>query len=227
MEIFIKRGEREQRYRIPFKSVTLLKALYHIKSYQDQSLTFDFNCRSGVCGACAVRINGREALACSSKIKSGDKIEPLKYHKVLRDLKVDRVEKDRLKKSTAWLKVYKKVEVTSKDIELTERQSDCILCSSCYSACPVLEVNPNFIGPFALTRAYRYILEPREEDKRSTIDNIQSNGIWDCTLCGECTSVCPQNIDPKMDILKLRGEASQFGYLDPNFMNLSFNSYNI
>jgi len=104
----------------------------------------------------------------------------------------------------------------------TEKQSDCILCDSCYSACPVLEVNPNFIGPFALTRTYRYTSDPREGEIKPIIDNIQTNGIWDCTLCGECTAVCPQGIDPKMDITMLRSQSVQFGYSDPNFMSMDF-----
>jgi len=106
--------------------------------------------------------------------------------------------------------------------EITQTQTDCILCSSCYSACPVYAVNPDFIGPFALTRAFRYINDPREDNKKSTIDNIQSNGVWDCTLCGECTTVCPQGIDPKMDITYLRGTSVEFGYSDPNFALMSF-----
>ena len=86
----------------------------------------------------------------------------------------------------------------------------------------MLEVNPNFIGPFALTRVYRYTADPREADIKASIDAIQTNGIWDCTLCGECTAVCPQGIDPKMDITMLRGTATQFGYSDPNFQAMDF-----
>jgi len=226
MKIVIDRNNEKVTYKVPFKSTTLLKALYHIKNYQDPTLTFSSNCRSGVCGECAVRVNGREVLACSTKIESGDEVAPLKYHKVQRDLKVDKSKpKNMLKTSTAWLKQSKEVTINSETVEITEKQSDCILCNACYSACPVLEVNPNFIGPFALTRTYRYVADPREGDTKTTIDNIQANGIWDCTLCGECTAVCPQNIDPKMDITMLRGVSAQFGYSDPNFMSMSFGSF--
>lgn len=223
MKITINRNQELIEYKIPFKSTTLLKALYHIKSYQDQTLTFNSNCRSGVCGECAVRVNGKEVLACSHKIESGDIVEPLKYHKIQRDLKVDRTKAiDTIKNSTAWLHQHKETTITPQEVKLTEKQSDCILCNSCYSACPVLEINPNFIGPFALTRAYRYTSDPREEEMRSIIDNIQTNGIWDCTLCGECTAVCPQGIDPKMDITMLRSGSTQFGYSDPNFTTMDF-----
>ena len=224
MKITINRNQENIEYKLPFKSTTLLKALYHIKSYQDSSLTFDSNCRSGVCGACAVRVNGKEVLACSYRVKDGDMVEPLRYHKLQRDLKVDKKEAiDKLKVAKAWLNQPKEsVTITPNDVKANEKQSDCILCHSCYSACPVFEVNPDFIGPFALTRAYRYITDPREGDIKSTIDAIQSNGIWDCTLCGECTAVCPQGIDSKMDIMMLRSSSAQFGYSDPNFSAMDF-----
>jgi fumarate reductase iron-sulfur subunit len=226
MKIVVEREDKKVTYKVPFKSTTLLKALYHIKNYQDPTLTFSSNCRSGICGECAVRVNGREVLACSTKINSGDEVSPLRYHKVLRDLKVDRREAQRkLIGATAWLKVSKEVSIDEKEVEETEKQSDCILCSSCYSACPVLEVNPNFLAPFALSRVYRYVADPREGSIKDTIDNIQSSAIWDCTLCGECTAVCPQGIDPKMDIIKLRTISAQFGYSDPNFMSMSFGSF--
>ena len=183
MKITINRNQELIEYKLPFKSTTLLKALYHIKSYLEPTLTFSSNCRSGVCGECAVRVNGKEVLACSHKIDSGDIVEPLKYHKVQRDLKVDRTKPiDTLKTSTAWIKEPKEITISPQEVKLTEKQSDCILCSSCYSACPVLEVNPNFIGPFALTRAYRYTLDPREGETKPTIDNIQTDGIWDYSM---------------------------------------------
>jgi len=223
MHIEIKRKETVDRFEIPFKSTTLLQALYHIKNHTDNSLTFSSNCRSGICGACAVRVNGKEVLACATMIDDGDSVEPLRYHEVERDLKVNKQKaRETLKQSTAWLQKNQEVSISQSQVELTERQSDCILCDSCYSACPVLEVNPDFIGPFALTRVYRYTADPREGDVKSAIDAIQSNGVWDCTLCGECTTVCPQEIDPKMDITMLRGTSAQFGYSDPNFQAMDF-----
>ena len=226
MRISIQRGQEHIEYSIPFKSSTLLQALYHIKSSEDATLTFNSNCRSGICGACAVRVNGKEVLACSHKLCDGDEVQPLKYHEVQRDLKVNSQKvRETLNQATAQLHKAQEVTISSEQTKLTEKQSDCILCNSCYSACPVLEVNPNFIGPFALTRAYRYTADPREENIQSTIESIQSNGIWDCTLCGECTTVCPQGIDPKMDITMLRGTSSQLGYFDPNFSTMSFGSF--
>ena len=209
-------------FEIP-RETTLLQALQHIKSTLDPTLTFKAGCRSGICGTCAVRVNGREELACAYKPREGDRIEPLQYHPVLRDLVVDRGKAlETLRRSTAWLHESRPVPVTIEEEKRIETQSDCILCDSCYSACPVLAVNPDFLGPFALTRAYRYTADPREGDIKSTIDQIQNNGVWDCTLCGECTAVCPQGIDPKMDITMLRSTSIQHGYSDPNFGTMNF-----
>ncbi|NOR55036.1 MAG: 4Fe-4S dicluster domain-containing protein [Sulfurovum sp.] len=225
MNITILRSETNttQSYTLENKEMTLLSALTHIKATQDASLTFTAGCRASVCGTCAVRVNGKEELACAYKVQDGDMVEPLQYHPVLRDLKVDKNKaKETLVKSTAWLQSFTPASLTHADEKFSERQTDCILCDSCYSACPVYAVNPDFLGPFALTRAYRYSTDKREGDVKTIIDNVQDNGVWDCTLCGECTLACPKGIDPKMDIMMLRGESLNFGYEDPSFAQQSF-----
>ena len=226
MTIKIDRHNEIVSYTLPFESTTLLNALYQIKKSDDNSLTFSSSCRSGVCGTCAVRVNGKEVLACAYPLQEGDLVEPLAYHEVERDLKVNKKKvRERLRDAKAWLHAPQTTPINEAQVALTEKQSDCILCDSCYSSCPVLEVNPNFIGPFALTRAYRYTADPREGNVQAIIDTIQTNGVWDCTLCGNCTEVCPQGIDPKMDIIMLRGTASQFGYSDPNFQTMEFGGF--
>jgi len=225
MQITILRSDSNtpQTYTLEDKETTLLNALTHIKATQDATLTFTAGCRASVCGTCSVRVNGREELACAYKVQDGDVVEPLQYHPVLRDLKVDKNKaKETLVKSTAWLHNFQEASLTHKDEKLTETQTDCILCDSCYSACPVYAVNPDFLGPFALTRAYRYSTDKREGNTKAIIDNIQTNGVWDCTLCGECTAVCPKGIDPKMDITMLRGDSVTHGYSDPSFATQSF-----
>ncbi len=222
MKITIKRNKEFEDFHIS-KGLTLLAALYEIKEQHDPTLTFSAGCRASVCGTCAVRVNGREELACAYKPKEGDTIEPLQYHPVLRDLKVDKEPaKITLQKAQTWLHSYTEAALTPKDAHLTERQTDCILCDSCYSACPVFTVNPDFLGPFALTRAYRYTVDKRESLPKAIVDAVQTNGVWDCTLCGECTAVCPKGIDPKMDITMLRGESVKHGYSDPSFATQSF-----
>jgi fumarate reductase iron-sulfur subunit len=222
ININIKRDKSVESFEVS-STLTLLASLYEIKESKDASLTFSSGCRSAICGACAVRVNGKEKLACSYKVKDGDLIESLNYHKILRDLKVDKSSaKDKLVKAQDWIHKSKKVSLNHKDEKLTQIQSDCILCHSCYSACPVLAINPNFLGPFVLTRAYRYVVDKRESESKITIDSIQIDGVWDCTLCGECTAVCPKGIDPKMDITMLRGESLKQGYSDPSFLRQNF-----
>lgn len=212
-----------QTYTVDTKETVLLQLLTYIKSTQDPTLTFMAGCRASVCGTCAVRVNGKEQLACAYKVQEGDTIEPLQYHPILRDLKVDRTQAHQtLQKTQTWLHSFCATPLTPQDSAKSETQTDCILCNACYSACPVYAVNPDFLGPFSLTRLYRYSIDKRESDAQSLLHPIQTNGIWDCTLCGECTLVCPKGIDPKMDITMLRGSSIQHGYSDPHFNNQSF-----
>jgi len=81
----------------------------------------------------------------------------------------------------------------------------------------VTKVNPDFLGPFILTKTWRYISDSREADEKGKIEAVQTNGVWDCILCGECALVCPQGINSKMDISFLQTKSSLFGYANPNF----------
>jgi fumarate reductase iron-sulfur subunit len=205
------------------KRDSLLNILYYIKTKLDHSFSFRSGCRSGVCGSCAVRVNGVEKLACKAHLEDGDIIEPLKNTEVIRDLVVDlQNQKKCLENSSAHLAQKSDMQITAKDQKAVDLQSNCILCNSCYSSCPVYEVNSDFKGPFALTRVFRYVNDKKEEATKDKIDTIQSNGVWDCTLCGNCNMVCPEHIDIKNDIMMLRNISVQNGYSDPNMAN--FNS---
>jgi fumarate reductase iron-sulfur subunit len=208
-------------YEVEAKNQTLLEALNEIKLTQDGSLAYNSGCRSSVCGSCAVRVNGREVLACSYHVQDGDFVEPLNNTPVIRDLVVDM---DKAYGFNAKAKAYQSsitssVLLSHEDEKLNEVQSNCILCGSCYSACPVYALNSEFLGPFSLTRVWRYVSDKRETNKKEKIDNIQINGVWDCTLCNACTLVCPQGISSKADIEKLRARSAMFGYMDPSFSN--------
>lgn len=212
MRVFVQGVE----YQIPDNNMTVLNALIYIRENINPTLAFGYNCKSGVCGSCALRVNNQERLSCEYKIEDGDKIEPLGRHHHVKDLLVDKKPlRQILQKVHTWLHVRSEKVMDESSIELIEKQSDCVLCSSCFSACPVLDVKFDFLGPFALTRAYRYVADVREEDKSDFIEDIQMNGIWDCTLCGECAIACPAGINPKADILALRTKSMQYGYFDP------------
>lgn len=218
MNISIQRSHNgeEQTYNVELENVTLLTILNHIKTKIDPTLTYSHGCRSGVCGSCAVRVNGCEQLMCEYKPSDGDCVEPIRNTRVIRDLVVDTSSLERLNRAgMGWSESSKEVNVSAEEMERIETQSDCILCTSCFSACPVYAANPNFIGPFALTRVWRYVNDPRESGIEAKIEAIQTNGIWDCTLCGACVPVCPQAIAPMQDIKMLRMKSGMLGYPDP------------
>jgi fumarate reductase iron-sulfur subunit len=220
MKINIKRDTVVE-YEVQMQNRTLLEVLNEIKTKIDPTLAYNSGCRSSVCGSCAVRVNGKEVLACAYHVQEGDLIEPLKNSEVVRDLVVNMDKAYSFNtKAKAWQSTCtENVSLSYEEQKLNELQSNCILCGSCYSACPVYAVNSEFLGPFTLTRVWRYVSDKRETDAQEKIDSIQTNGVWDCTLCNECTLVCPQGISSKADIEKLRAKSAMFGYIDPNFGN--------
>ena len=221
MKVSIKREFDFIEYDVDMSDATLLEVLNEIKTKQDSSLAYSSGCRSSVCGSCAMRVNETEVLACAYKVQEGDRVEPLKNMPIIRDLVVNMdTALKRNKEAKAWIgECDKSATLTPEDEAINALQSDCILCGSCYSACPVYSVNEEFLGPFALTRVWKYVSDKRELNATEKIDTIQTNGVWDCTLCNACTLVCPQGISSKADIEKLRMKSTMAGYTDPNFAN--------
>ena len=205
------------------ENTNLLKALIEIKTKKDNSLTFRCGCKSGVCGSCAIRVNGVEKLACKTNISQNDLIEALKNSNILKDLVVNVSHETLLiEKTKSYISKIEEFNIIQKDIKNIDLQSNCILCNSCYSSCPVYDVNKEFLGPFALTRALRYVNDKKNAHSLDIVDSIQSNGIWDCTLCSACTLVCPQGIDPKADIMLLQNISVQNGYSNPYTQTMDF-----
>lgn len=204
-------------------NTNLLKVLIEIKEEIDSSLSFRCGCKSGVCGSCAVKVNGVERLACKVFIKEDDLIEPLKNIELIKDLIVNVSHETLLiNKTKSYINKNSNKEIKQENIEKIDLQSNCILCNSCFSSCPVYDVKDSFIGPFALSRALRYVNDEKLESNDEIISSIQTDGIWDCTLCSACALVCPQGIDPKADIMQLQNISVQKGYTNPNFQNFSF-----
>jgi succinate dehydrogenase / fumarate reductase iron-sulfur subunit len=205
----------------------VLDALMHVKEYRDGSLGFRKSCAHGVCGSDAMRINGKDRLACKTLIRdvadsdgAEIKIKPLNHFTVLRDLIVDQ---------TGFFERYRSVKpflinhepVAEKErIQSPEQRkafddpTNCILCSACFSACPVLYENPNFLGPAAITQAARFNNDSRDKgftERLSVLDSL--NGVWPCENHFECTRSCPRNIKitklinhTKKSIIKYREE---------------------
>ena len=136
-------------------NTNLLKALIEIKEEIDSSLSFRCGCKSGVCGSCAVKVNGVERLACKVFIKDDDLIEPLKNIEVIKDLIVNVSHETLLiNKTKSYINKNSDKEIKQENIEKIDLQSNCILCNSCFSSCPVYDVKDSFIGPFALSSEF-------------------------------------------------------------------------
>jgi fumarate reductase iron-sulfur subunit len=211
-------------YELDEKVTNLLDAFLFIKENINKSFSFDYGCKSGVCGNCSVRINGIETLACTTIFKELDVVEPLNNLTILKDLVVDNSNiKNKLLKACSYFEEVENNNIVQSDVDKIEIESSCILCNSCYSSCPVFSVNSDFLGPFALARVYRYVEDKKENLTVNKLEKIQNDGVWDCTLCGACNIVCPQNIDIKGDILKLQNISVQSGYKNPKFS--SFGSF--
>ncbi len=208
----------DKSYTIEEKVDNLLEILIHIKQTTNNSLAFKSGCRSAVCGSCAVVVNGVEKLACKTTIKDDDTVEPLRNLPIIKDLIVDNSNQPKFLKIThAQLQKLSSETISNEDIEKIDKESNCILCNSCYSSCPVYEVNDKFLSPFALSRAYRYIEDKKESDVKTIVDSIQQDGVFSCTLCGNCNIVCPAKIDIKGNIMKLQNKSVQLGHTNPNF----------
>jgi succinate dehydrogenase / fumarate reductase iron-sulfur subunit len=190
------------------KEERILDALMEISRNLDGSLTFRKSCAHGVCGSDAMRINGKEGLACKTLVqdvaeKDGDlvRLEPLRHMPVQRDLMVDQTEfLNRFKKVKPFL--IPKEDVEEKEYVQSQKEraefddaTKCINCGACYSACPKIDENPDFIGPAALVAAGRFVFDSRDsglEERLEILDH--KDGVWSCDNHFKCTEVCPRGI---------------------------------
>jgi succinate dehydrogenase / fumarate reductase iron-sulfur subunit len=199
---------------------TVLDALNRIKWEQDGTLAFRKNCRNAICGSCAVRINGRAALACATRAsdavagRSEIVVTPLGNLPVLKDLVVDMADfwqnLDRVEPyvSTAARQVPEKEFLqTPEERHRLEQSGNCILCGACYSECNSREVNPAFVGPHALAKAWRVLADNRDDHSAERRARYNTTDFaWGCTRCFNCNEVCPMGVEPLDQIQKLRHE---------------------
>ena len=199
-----------QSYQVPLRQDWMvLDALNYIKDNLDGSLSYRWACRMGVCGSCGMMVNGRPVLTCATYLASllpgPVKVEPLQGFPVIRDLVGDLTDfLEKLQSVKPWIsredeKPLEEGEYLQTPEELAEykQYSMCINCMLCYAACPIYELDPEFIGPAAIALAQRYNMDSRDRGAQERMDVLsQQDGIWGCTFVGECTTVCPENVDP-------------------------------
>jgi succinate dehydrogenase / fumarate reductase, iron-sulfur subunit len=206
---------------------TILDCLNQIKWEYDGSLAFRKNCRNTICGSCAMRINGRSSLACkenvageiarTQKLQSSEipkiTIAPLGNLPVVKDLVVDMgnfwqgLEAVSPYINSAGLPLQE-TEFTQlpQEREKLNLPGNCILCGACYSECNAVEVNPEFVGPHALAKANRLVTDSRDNQTSERLEryNNETTGVWGCTRCQYCDTVCPTGVEPLSQIGKIK-----------------------
>ncbi len=216
LEIFRYRPEQDseptfQTYEVPFHTEwVILDAVNYIKDEIDGTLSYRWSCRMGVCGSCGMMVNGVPKLTCAAFLKDYTgkiRIEPLEGFPVERDLIFsmdDFIAK--LKSVKPWIirkegedKPLEEGEYLQTPRQLVEYQqyTMCINCMLCYAACPVYAHDNTFLGPAAIALGQRYNMDSRDQGRDQRQEAIASHeGIWQCTFVGECSAVCPKDVDP-------------------------------
>jgi succinate dehydrogenase / fumarate reductase iron-sulfur subunit len=201
------------------KDTTVLDALFQILETQDHTLTFRYSCRSAVCGSCAMFINGRYKLACSTLISEIGRdviIQPLPHMPIIKDLVVD---------LTTFFEKYKvikpyivpiKPSPEKEWIQSPQQRSkindstDCIMCAACYSSCPSVWTGKKYLGPAAILQAYRFAADSRDGMLRDRVDVLSSeDGLWRCHTIFNCTEACPKSLNPARFIESLKRTATK------------------
>lgn len=197
---------------------TVLMALLEIASRKDASLAFRRSCRHGICGSCAVTINGENRLSCETRLAAlGEglvEVEPLRAMPVIKDLVVD---------MTGLFERYELVRPylvakgpppererlqSPQQRRLLDGSYECIMCGSCTSSCPSYWARRDFLGPQALLAASRWVLDSRDEatsERLAALDSPQ--GLWRCHDIFNCVEACPKGLNPTRAIAMLRRKA--------------------
>ena len=193
---------RSQQFSVPYqKWMRVLDALNWIAEHEATDLAYRWFCGSKMCGSCAVRMNGREVLACWEAVEPEMTIEPLRNVPLVRDLVVDRSSYEKkvasfepwLERDTAYRGFPEPL--SHKDMKNVSKALDCISCMCCYSACPVVRLGDltDFAGPAPLVQLGQTALDPRN-DQNKVARMLAQSGIFNCVSCYKCEEVCPAGI---------------------------------
>lgn len=208
-------------YEVPFDQQTsLLDALGYIKDHLAPDLSYRWSCRMAICGSCGMMVNNVPKLACKTFLRDypqGMTIAALANFPIERDLVVDMTH---FIESLTAIKPYiigndRSIEQgansqTPAQMEKYHQFSSCINCGLCYAACPQFGLNPEFIGPAAITLAQRYNLDNRDHGQKERMPLLNGeDGVWRCTFVGYCSEVCPKHVDPAAAIQLGKVESSK------------------
>lgn len=195
----------------------VLDALHKIKWEQDGSLSFRRSCAHGVCGSDAMRINGKNRLACKTLIKDLDLTKPI-YVEAIKGLPL---EKDLIVDMEPFFESYRDINpflmASSAPAKGKERlqspverarfddTTKCILCAACTSSCPVFWTDGQYFGPAAIVNAHRFIFDSRDDSAAVRLDILNDKeGVWRCRTTFNCTEACPRGIQVTQAISEVK-----------------------
>jgi succinate dehydrogenase / fumarate reductase iron-sulfur subunit len=225
-------------------TLSVLDGLLQAKDREDGSLAVRCSCRAAICGSCGMKINGQSTLACKTMLEeaqsfaethavageNGDAkpeivVEPMGNMPVIKDLVTDMESTHwtKIRRVTPWLlpegdppeREY--IVPPESMIDVTQSMA-CIQCGACVSSCLSMEADPDFIGPAALAKAYRFVGDPRDAETRERLHDLAQDphGIYDCTHCFSCIDACPKGVAPMDQIMRLRRAADEEDIHDQN-----------
>lgn len=186
----------------------VLDALIKVKDQIDSSVTFRRSCREGICGSCAMNINGSNTLACTKDIKDIKgpiKIYPLPHMPVVKDLVPDLTNfYEQYSLIKPWLQNESTPPVEKERLQSKEERKkidglyECILCACCSTSCPSYWWNSDkYLGPAVLLQAYRWLVDSRDEKKNERLDQLDDSfKLYRCHTIMNCTQTCPKGLNP-------------------------------
>ncbi|HPS41642.1 MAG TPA: 2Fe-2S iron-sulfur cluster-binding protein [Anaerolineaceae bacterium] len=206
-------------YEAPWKEYTTALEVLHYINENIEPIGFDYCCRSSLCGRCSIMVDGKPFLACEKALDTGEyTLEPLVGFPVIKDLVVDHAHI--MEKMTATGLAVESMQPIQKlgnipyDLywNTLEPLNMCRECMMCYTVCPPLQEDnkwESFIGPAAMAQIGMRFLDPNDQADRVT--QAALSGVFDCTLCGKCSAVCPAQIPHKAIFEMLQTEAEKIG----------------
>lgn len=228
MDVSIWRGDqhsgRFESYQVPAQdSQTILDVVSWVQQNQDPTLSYRYACRVGMCGSCAMMVNGEPRWTCRTHVKKvlkGNKLEvaPLRNLPVIKDLATDM--DPFFEKWIAAEGVHHPTRTRDDAIEQIDPESaarteanagiECINCSVCYAACDTVAGNSDYLGPAALQRAWTLFNDAKDADKQTILDAVSgTGGCHNCHSQGSCTHYCPNDLNPMNAIAGLKRESAK------------------